>query len=179
MTTAAEMMYESHTALEPVRRTLLDVYADVRRDQLHLPWYSLEQYAERLDRHAAQPGWKAVVAYDGDEPVGSVYCTVVQPDDPWWDQMEEPLPEGFDQIPTITVQGLWLRAPWRKTGASMRLLETLISGRTEKRLIGLVNPEEGGGKVQALYESWGAKPFNSLRPAPKAPVHILVMYLFR
>lgn len=175
MTTTADIAFVNHTDIAPVRQTLLEIYADVRRDLLHLPYHSLNHYAERLDRDAAQPGWEAVVAYADGEPVGSIYCTVVRPDDPCWRKMEEPLPEGFEQVPTIAVQALWVRAAWRKTGTSARLHDTLLAGRTEQRATGLVNPEDGDGKVQALYESSGYKPFNRLRPAPEAPVYTAIM----
>ncbi|WP_405063449.1 hypothetical protein OG474_17890 [Kribbella sp. NBC_01505] len=52
-------------ALDDVRGDLVDVYAAVRSELLHLPNYAVKAFGERLDRHGVEPGFVAVVAYVG------------------------------------------------------------------------------------------------------------------
>ncbi|WP_207892080.1 GNAT family N-acetyltransferase [Streptacidiphilus pinicola] len=165
----ARIAIEHHTDLRPVRQVMLDVYADVRRDLIHLPHYSVDAYAERLDRHAAEDGWEAVIGYDGVEPVGYGYCNTVRAGDRWWQRMELPLPSGWEEAAAIAFKELGVRPAWRKTGVSVRLHDALLSKRGEERVTLLVNPAAGDGKVQALYASWGYEPFNRQTPSPGSP----------
>lgn len=51
------------TTLDTVRGDLLGVYAEARAPLLHLPNYAVTAFGERLDRHGAEPGFVAVLAY--------------------------------------------------------------------------------------------------------------------
>ncbi|MCC3766885.1 GNAT family N-acetyltransferase [Streptomyces sp. UNOC14_S4] len=160
-----------HTvAIEPVWSTLIEVYAEVRADQLRRPHYSVERYGERLARHAQDPGWEAVIGYDGDEPVGYAYVNTLEPDDRWWRRMTTPLPEGCASTPTVALKEIMLREAWRKTGTARRIHDELLARRPEKRVSLLVNPEAGDGKVLALYESWGYEKISEQQPSPDGPI---------
>jgi GNAT superfamily N-acetyltransferase len=155
--------------LAMVRADLLQVYADVRAPLLHLANYRVDVFAERLDRHAAEPGWEAVLGYDGDEPVGYAYANTLTVDDRWWRRMVDPLPAGCTEVPTMAVKEVGVRPPWRGTGTARRIHDELLAGRTEQRVTLLVNPLAGDGKVQALYESWGYVAVNVQQPSPDSP----------
>lgn len=154
---------------ESVWRTLISVYADVRAPLIHLPHYSVERYSERLARHAAEPGWEAVIGYDAGEPVGYAYANALASDDRWWSRMTIPLPEGFTEISTMALKEIMVRSPWRGTGTARRIHDELLSQRSEQRVTLLVNPLAGDGKVQALYETWGYSAFNGQQPSPDSP----------
>ncbi|MQS11827.1 GNAT family N-acetyltransferase [Streptomyces kaniharaensis] len=159
-----------HRDLPPnVRQVLLDVYADVRAPLLHLPNYRVAAFAERLDRHAAEPGFEVVIAYDDHVPVGYAYANTLAPDDRWWKRMTEPLPDGLTEVPTVALKEIGVRTPWRGTGVARRIHDELLSGRTENHVTLLANPLAGDGKVEALYESWGYETFNSQQPSPESP----------
>jgi hypothetical protein len=179
MTTTARIAIEHYTDITPVRQTLLDVYADVRADLIHLPHYSVDAYAERINRHATEAGWEAVIGYDGTEPIGYAYCNTVGPGDRWWTRMEEPLPDGYEDLPTIALKELGIRPAWRKTGASVRLHDALLAGRPEQRATLLVNPKAGNGKVQVLYASWGYVVFNRQQPPGSPPLIAMARTLRR
>jgi hypothetical protein len=66
----------------------------------------------------------------------------------------------------IRAQGTRRTSTWRKTGASLRLHDTLLAGCTEPRVTLLLNPKAGDGKVQTLYAIWGNGPFNRQTPSP-------------
>jgi hypothetical protein len=91
------------TTIDSVWNTLIDVYAEVRADQLRLPHYSVERYRERLARHASEPGWEAVIGFDGTEPVGYAYVNTLTPDDRWWQRMTTTLPDGCVDRPTVAL----------------------------------------------------------------------------
>ncbi|MGW4648113.1 GNAT family N-acetyltransferase [Kitasatospora sp. NPDC004289] len=159
-----------HLDLTPeVRRDLLEVYADVRAPLLHLANYRVETFAERLDRHATEPGFELVLGYDDQEPVGYAYGNTVEAGDRYWKRMAEPLPDGYTDTPVMVIKEIGVRTPWRGTGTARRIHDDLLAGRVEDRVTLMVNPLAGDGKVQALYESWGYQPFNSQQPSPESP----------
>lgn len=129
--------------IDDVWNTLIEVYAEVRADQLHQPHYSVERYGERLARHAAEPGWEAVIGYDGDEPVGYAYVNTIASDDRWWRRMTTPLPEGVTERPTVARKEIMLRVPWRGTGVARRIHDELLAHRPEEQVSLLVNPLNG------------------------------------
>ena len=117
--------------LSTIRGTLLDLYADVRAPLLHLPHYSVKSFAERLDRHGTEIGFKVVVGFDGGEPVGYAYANTLTPDDRWWARMDNPLPDGFTKVSTIALKEIGVRLKWRGTGTALRIHNELLAGRTE------------------------------------------------
>lgn len=159
-----------YTDVDGVWNTLIDVYAEVRADQLHKPHYSVERYGERLARHASEPGWEVVVGFDGDEPVGYAYVNSLQPDDRWWRRMATPVPDGCAERRTVALKEIMLRATWRGTGTARRIHDELLANRAEEQVSLLVNPLAGSGKVKALYEGWGYEQISVQRPAADGPV---------
>ena len=156
------------TDLDSVWTTLIEVYAEVRADRLHQPHYSVERYGERLARHGAEPGWEAVVAFDGTDPVGYAYANTLQPGDRWWQRMRSPLPDGCADKTTVALKEMLLRVPWRGTGVALRIHDELQT-RKEEQVSLLVNPLSGGGKVKALYEKWGYKEVSTQQLFPDGP----------
>lgn len=158
------------TDLDSVWSTLIEIYAEVRADQLHQPHYSVERYGERLARHGAEPGWETVIGFDGDEPVGYAYVNTLQPDDRWWRRMTTPLPEGCTERSTVALKEIMLKVPWRGTGTARRIHDALLASRPEEQVSLLVNPLAGNGKVKALYERWGYYEISTQQPASDGPV---------
>ena len=155
--------------LPSVRATLLDLYADVRAPLLHLPHYSVDSFAERLDRHVTENGFVVAVGFDDDEPIGYAYANAVTEDDRYWARMAEPLADGFTRVSTLALKEIGLRDPWRGSGAAGRIHDALLARRTEQRVTLMVNPLAGDGKVQAVYERWGYTVFNRQHPTPGSP----------
>ncbi|MEW1549571.1 GNAT family N-acetyltransferase [Streptomyces tsukubensis] len=158
------------TDIDDVWNTLIDIYAEVRADKLHLAHYSVERYGERLARHASEPGWETVIGFDGAEPVGYAYINTLQHDDRWWQRMTTPLPSGCTDLATVALKEIMLRVPWRGTGTARRIHDELLATRAEEYVSLLVNPLAGDGKVQALYEAWGYKAISTQQPSPDGPV---------
>lgn len=135
------------TDLDSVWSTLIEIYAEVRADQLHQPHYSVERYGERLARHGAEPGWETVIGFDEDEPVGYTYVNTLQPDDRWWRRMTTPLPEGCTERSTMALKEIMLKVPWRGTGTARPIHDELLASRPEEQVSLLVNPLAGDQNV--------------------------------
>ncbi|MGI5352174.1 GNAT family N-acetyltransferase [Streptomyces sp. CA-250714] len=168
--TADSIELRHATDIDTVWDTLIEVYAEVRADQLHQTHYSVERYGERLARHGSEPGWEAVIGFDGDEPVGYAYVNTIQRDDRWWRRMSTPLPEGCIERSTVALKEIMVRVPWRGTGAARRIHDELLSGRPEEQVSLLVNPLNGNGKVKSLYETWGYREVSTQQPSVDGPV---------
>ncbi|MYY10133.1 GNAT family N-acetyltransferase [Streptomyces sp. SID4919] len=158
------------TGIDEVWDTLIEIYAEVRADKLHLAHYSVERYGERLARHASEPGWETVIGFDGADPIGYAYVNTLQNEDRWWQRMATPLPPGCADLPTVALKEIMLRVPWRGTGAARRIHDELLANRPEEQVSLLVNPLAGNGKVQALYEAWGYEAVSTQQPSPDGPV---------
>ncbi|MFD0332213.1 GNAT family N-acetyltransferase [Streptacidiphilus monticola] len=130
----------------------------------------MARFGERLTRHGAEPGWEAVVAWDGDEAAAFIYANSLDgAADRWWTRMNDvPGPETTS-LPTVAVKELMVRERWRKTGLSDQLHESLLSGRVEEQATLMVNPEAGNGKVMAIYDRWGYRPVSRVQPSPDSP----------
>lgn len=156
--------------LPEIRPVLLDVYAEVYADTLHVPFTSLARFDQRLTNHAGGAGWEAVIGYDGDQPVGYAYGAPLRRGARWWSHMTTPLPKGFaeeDGSRTLALFELMVRAPWQGTGAAHRIHEDLLRPRPEERVTLLCDPEHP--RVLALYASWGYRHVGDQQPFPDGP----------
>ncbi|WP_413101529.1 N-acetyltransferase family protein [Streptomyces sp. Inha503] len=150
---------------------LLDIYRECWAHKLHLPHYAPEAFGERLRRHAAEPGWEAVVAYDSGEPVGYLYANrLTGAEDRWW-RRTRPEPEaGIASASTVAVKEMMVRQQWRRQGIARGLHDVLLAGRPESQASLMVNPLNQDGKVQALYVAWGYRAVGTAQSSPEAPV---------
>ncbi|MEE1929579.1 GNAT family N-acetyltransferase [Streptomyces sp. TRM 70351] len=156
--------------IDAVWSTLVEIYAKVWGERLHEPHYSVERYGERLARHASEPGWEALIGYDGAEAIGYAYGNTIQHDDRWWSRTTPaPLPAHVRVLTFAFKEGM-LRARWRALGLAQRGHDELLTARRETQSVLLVNPRSGGGKVKALYESWGYQEIGTQQPTADGPV---------
>lgn len=169
MTAAPAIELRTYTELDAVRGDLLNVYADVRAPLLHLPNYAITSFGERLDRHAGEPGFMAVLAFAGDEPVGYAYGNRIEHGDRYWQRTSPTPPETYTAHPTLALKELGVREDWRKTGTSRRIHDALLAARDERYVTLMVNPAAGDGKVHALYVSWGYEDLGLSQPSPASP----------
>lgn len=149
---------------------LMAIYVECWAHKLHLPHYAPEAFGERLRRHAAEPGWEALVAYDSGEPVGYVYANrLAGADDRWWRRTRPEPGPAMAGASTVAVKEMMVRRRWRGRGLARRLHDALLAGRPETQVSLMVNPLNQDGKVQALYASWGYGAVGTARSSPEAP----------
>jgi GNAT superfamily N-acetyltransferase len=170
--------------VEEVRRTVLDVHAEVRGDfgLLGKPFNSVERFGERLVGYAQRPGWESVVVHVDGTPAGFAFGTPLAPDTRWWSSMTTPLPDGYTVETgsrTFAFQEICVRGPWRGRGVARRLHDELLTGHAEERVTLLVNPAAGDGRVRAVYESWGYRQVGEQQPFEDRPVFAVMMRALR
>ncbi|MFF7841779.1 GNAT family N-acetyltransferase [Streptomyces ossamyceticus] len=170
MTTAPAIELRTFTTLDTVRGDLLDVYADVRAPLLHLPNYAVTAFGERLDRHGAEPGFLAVLAYADGHPVGYAYGNTIERGDRYWQRTSPAPTDNYTEQPAVALKEIGVRPTWRKTGTARRIHDALLATRDEPYVTLMVNPAAGGGKVHALYTSWGYEDIGQSQPSPASPV---------
>ncbi|MET8982578.1 GNAT family N-acetyltransferase [Streptomyces sp. NPDC004539] len=170
MTTAPTVELRTFTTLDPIRSDLLDVYAEVRAPLLHLPNYAVTAFGERLDRHGADPGFVAVLAYADDHPIGYAYANTIEHGNRYWQRTTPTPPEQYTERPALALKEIGVRPTWRGTGTARRIHDALLAARQEPYVTLMVNSAAGDGKVHALYESWGYEDIGQSQPSPASPL---------
>ena len=170
MTATSILELRTFTTIEPVRSDLVDVYADVRAALLHLPNYAVTACGERLDRHGAEPGFVAVLAYADGFPVGYAYANAIEHGDRYWERTTRAPADEYTERPAAALKEIGVRSAWRKTGTARRIHDALLATRPEPFVTLMVNPAAGDGKVHALYRTWGYEDIGHSRPSPSSPL---------
>lgn len=151
------------------------MYGDVRAPLLHLPNYAVTAFGERLDRHGAEPGFTAVLAYADGHPVGYTYGNSIEQGDRYWQRSSPAPPEKYTEYPAVALKEIGVRVQWRGTGTARRIHDALLATRDEPFVTLMVNAAVGDGKVHALYKSWGYEDIGQSQPSPASPVLTVVI----
>jgi len=170
MTATSTIELRTFDNIDTVRGDLVDVYADVRSALLHLPNYAVTAFGERLDRHGAEPGFLAVLAYSDGFPVGYAYANTIEHGDRYWERTSPPPTAEYTDRPAAALKEIGVRSAWRKTGTARRIHDALLATRPEPFVTLMVNPAAGDGKVHALYRSWGYEDIGQSQPSPSSPL---------
>lgn len=180
MTDATSITYRHVTEVEEVRQLILDIHVEVRGEfgMMNRPFYAVDRFNDRLSGYASRSGWEAVVAHQGQEPVGYVFATPLGPDTLWWTDTHPPISGEYARETgsrTLALNEILVRAPWRGTGEARRLHEELLGGRQEQRVTLLVNPQVADGRLKAVYEGWGYEQIATQQPFPDSPVFAVMV----
>ncbi|WP_405796250.1 N-acetyltransferase [Streptomyces sp. NBC_01506] len=166
-----------------VRELILGIHVEVRGEfgLMDRPFYQRDRFDERLTAYSSRPGWEAVIAYHGEEPVGYVFAVPLGENTGWWSAERTPLPDEYvteDGTRTLALNEVLVRRPWRGSqgrGTARALHEELLSRRQERRVTLLVNPALSDGRLKAVYESWGYQQVGSQQPFADSPVFATMM----
>lgn len=175
--------YRRTSDVAEVRQLILDIHVEVRGEfgLMDRPFYHRDRFDERLTAYSSRPGWEALIGYQGEEPVGYVFAVPLGADTAWWSAEQEPLPDEYvqeDGTRTLALNEILVRRPWRGAhgqGTARALHEELLSRRREQRVTLLVNPALSGGRLKAVYESWGYKQIGRQQPFADSPVFASMM----
>lgn len=170
MSTAPATELRTFTSLDIIRGDLLGVYAEVRAPLLHLPNYAVTAFGERIDRHAMEPGFTAVLAYTAGRVVGYAYGNTIEHGDRYWQRTSPTPTEKYTERPAMALKEIGVHPAWRKTGTARRIHDALLATCDEPHVTLMVNRAAGDGKVHALYKSWGYEDIGQSQPSPASPI---------
>lgn len=168
MTTAIELRQFAHDDLDEIRETLMAVHRDAYADQMDDEFH--QRFAWFVDHWGGNPGFKCVIAYAGEEPVGFAYGAPAAPGREWWRDHLDPAPA---ESRTFAVSELMIKVKNRKQGLSQRLHSALLGERSEDLATLLVDTTHP--KVQSMYESWGYRKVGERQPFPDSPLYAVMI----
>lgn len=155
-----------------VRQQLLDVYAEVYAvEAVSDPFFAVERFAQRLDRHAANPGWACVIGQVGSDTVGYAYG---RPDsEREWRELDTVIsPDVREYGVSGNVFGLceiMVREPWRGAGVARVIHDDLMREQPQPRASLLV--ERSHPRVRSTYERWGYVAVGTSQPFDDSPLY--------
>ncbi|MFJ3310296.1 GNAT family N-acetyltransferase [Streptomyces sp. NPDC086549] len=167
--TGLDLRHYGRESAAAIRELLLDVHDEVY-EGVDDPLTPREAFAKFVDSWSSKESFACVIAYDQAQPVGYAYGASLGASTTWWAKVTPPLPAAFTAetgTRTFALSELMVRVPWRGTGASVRIHDTLMASRREERATLLVHKDHV--KVRALYEAWGYEAVGECVPFEGAP----------
>jgi ribosomal protein S18 acetylase RimI-like enzyme len=164
--------YDASTsgAVVPVLTTIYrDVYAEPPYGESD---EDVHDFVESMPRRAQQPGFRLVVAYSHNVPVGFAFGHQLTSETRWWQGAAEPLPKSFTRETsgrTFAIIEIAVLSDFRRRGIARSMHDQLLNGRQEERATLLVRPE--AGPANSAYASWGYSAIGSIRPWSTAPLY--------
>lgn len=139
----------------------------------------MTSFGERLDRHVADPGFAAVLAYADGRPVGFAYGNTIEHGDRYWQRISPAPTEEYTARSAVALKEIGVRPQWRGTGTARRLHDAFLATRDESYVTLMVNSAAGDGKVHALYRSWGYEDIGQSQPSAASPVLTVMIRVTR
>jgi len=174
----AEVTYERYEGPDGVRR--LDAFLPAYEEVYAEPPYregpcDVAEFIDHYQVHAQRPGFRLVLARDGDETVGFTYGYHLAPDTRWWKNLQDvQLPEAFtheDGRRTFVIIELAVRKAWRRRGIAAALHAQLLAGLDVERVTLTMRPEPEAAPAQSAYAAWGYRKVGVSHPWDEAPLY--------
>ncbi|GAA2648170.1 GNAT family N-acetyltransferase [Streptomyces vastus] len=174
----AEVTYERYEGPDGVRR--LDAFLPAYEEVYAEPPYregprDVAEFIDHYQVHAQRPGFRLVLAREGDETVGFTYGYHLAPDTRWWKNLQDvQLPEDFtreDGRRTFVIIELAVRKPWRRRGIAGALHAQLLEGLDVERVTLTMRPEPEAAPAQSAYAAWGYRKIGVSHPWDEAPLY--------
>ncbi|MEU1783413.1 MULTISPECIES: GNAT family N-acetyltransferase [Streptomyces] len=163
----------------PEAATFLDAFLPAYEEVYAEPPYQegpreVAEFIERFQRQAHRPGFRLVLAREGDEVVGFAFGYRLQADTTWWNGLLTPLPQELTRETgerTFAVIELAVRKPWRRRGIAGAIHTRLLDGLGVQRVTLTMRPEPEAAPAQRAYQAWGYVKVGRSRPWDEAPVY--------
>jgi GNAT superfamily N-acetyltransferase len=160
-----------------IRNIAIDIYREAFAHEIDKPFWSVERYSQRLDRHAAMAGFTAVVAYRHEEPIGFGYGITLPTTTRWWATIQPPLTDPAftreDGHRTFALFEVVVKPKQRGQGIGRRIHDHLLATRSEQRVT--IATHHGNTHARTTYTTWGYHHIGTRQPTPPAP--LLDVYL--
>lgn len=167
-----ELRRYTATEFSAIRQIFIDLYTEVFAHEINEPFWSVEKFAERIDRHASMRGFDAVVASLRNRPIGYAYGITLPATTRWWATIRPPLtdPEFTreDGNRTFALFEVIVQPEWQNQGIGRRIHEELLSTRFEHRVT--IATHHGNTHARKTYLRWGYEHVGTRQPKPPAPL---------
>lgn len=165
-----EIQQYSHADLPAIRQTLIDTHADAYAEAMDNPFN--QRFTWFVDRWGGKSDFACVIGYERGETVGFAYGAPSTPGKEVWRTMWADPPSDADAN-TFFLSELLVRPAWRKTGASVRLHDALLTARPESLVCLTVDVSHP--KVQTMYEAWDYFKVGEDQPFADSPVYAVMV----
>lgn len=168
--------YKGHE-FSAIRDVAIGIYHETFAHEIDKPFWSVERYSQRLDRHAAIAGFTAVVAYADDKPIGFAYGITLPATTRWWATIQPPLSDPAftreDGHRTFALFEVIVIPTHQGHGIGRRIHDHLLATRSEERVT--IATHHGNTHARNTYTKWGYRHIGTRQPTPPAP--LLDVYL--
>ncbi len=172
-----ELRHYAGHEFSTIRNPAIDIYRETFGHEIDKPFWSVERYSQRLDRHAAMAGFTAVVAYTHDEPIGFAYGITLPATTRWWATIQPPLTDPAftreDGHRTFALFEVIVTPEQQRHGIGRRIHDHLLATRAEQRVT--IATHHGNTHAHTTYTTWGYHHIGTRQPTPPAP--LLDIYL--
>ncbi|GCB49082.1 acetyltransferase [Streptomyces sp. NL15-2K] len=174
----AEVTYERHESPGGAHR--LDAFLPAYEEVYAEPPYcegprDVAEFIDHYQVQAQRPGFRLVLAREGDEVIGFTYGYYLAPDTRWWKNLQGiELPEHFtreDGHRTFVIIELAVRKAWRRRGIATALHTRLLDGLDAERVTLTMRPEPEAAPAQSAYAAWGYRNVGVSHPWDEAPLY--------
>lgn len=163
--------------LGAIRKIAIDLYCEVFGREIDKPFWSVERYSQRIQRHAAMSGFSAIIAYAHEEPIGFAYGITLPATTRWWATIQPPLTgPAFtreDGHRTFALFEVIVTPEHQGQGIGRRIHDELLFKRSEQRVT--IATHHGNTHARNIYTRWGYHHIGTRQPTPPAP--LLDVYL--
>lgn len=158
--------------LSTIRNIAIDLYREAFAHEIDEPFWSVERYSQRIERHAAMSGFSAVVAYANEGPIGFAYGITLPTTTRWWATIQPPLTDPTftreDGYRTFALFEVIIKSEHQGKGIGRRIHDELLSKRSEQRVT--IATHHGNTHAGNTYTRWGYHHIGTRQPAPPAPL---------
>jgi GNAT superfamily N-acetyltransferase len=172
-----ELRHYTGHEFDAIRDIAIDIYRETFAHEIDKPFWSVERYRQRLERHAAMSGFTAIVAYTNEKPIGFAYGITLPTTTRWWATIRPPLTNSAftreDGHRTFAVFEVIVTPAHQGHGIGRRIHDHLLAKRSEERVT--IATHHSNIHARNTYTTWGYHPIGTRQPAPPAP--LLDVYL--
>ncbi len=155
-----------------IQNIAVDLYREAFGHEIDEPFWSVERFSQRIERHATMSGFSAVVAYAQEEPIGFAYGITLPATTRWWATIQPPLTDPTftreDGHRTLALFEVIVKLERQGQGIGRRIHDELLSKRSEQRVT--VATHHGNTHARDTYTRWGYRHIGTRQPAPPAPL---------
>ncbi|MGH3903436.1 MAG: GNAT family N-acetyltransferase [Pseudonocardiaceae bacterium] len=166
-----ELRHYAGHEFSAIRHIAINLYREAFEHEIDKPFWSVERYSQRIERHAAMSGFGSIVAYAHEEPIGFSYGITLPTTTRWWATIQPPLTDPTftreDGHRTFALFEVIVKPEHQGQGIGRRIHDELLAKRGEQRVT--IATHQGNTHARNTYTRWGYHHIGTRQPAPPAP----------